>query len=335
MSIGASALVALAVTMTACPLLVGALRRLQVVDRPNGRSLHDTPIPRGGGLAVAGGALIGLALVDPLTLPWRGALLAAALGFGVLGLVEDLRGVPALRRLGLQVLVAAALLPLLLHDLRGPLAWQLVFGVGVLLWLVSYVNAFNFMDGINGVSASQATVAGVAWWAMGRSAEVPALAAGGLIVAGAAAGFAPFNFPRAQVFLGDVGSYLLGAWLAVLVVIALRGGLPLEAAVAPVLVYLADTAATIVRRLRGNEAWYEPHRHHAYQRLVIAGWSHTRTTVLIAGLVAACSALGAVSLVDSPALRAAADVGLVVIVAAYLSVPSRVSHHSRSVVPAT
>ena len=335
MSVVTSALVALAVTAAACPLLVGALRRLQVVDRPNGRSSHDTPTPRGGGLAVAAGALVGLALVDPLSLQWRGALLLAAVGFGVLGLVEDLRGVPALRRLGLQLLVAAALLPVLLDGLRGPVAWRLVFGAGVLLWLVSYVNAFNFMDGINGVSAAQAAVAGVAWWAVGRAAEVPVLAAGGLIVAGAAAGFAPFNFPRAQIFLGDVGSYLLGAWLAVLVVIGLRGGLPLEAAVAPVLLYLADTGSTIVRRVRGREAWYEPHRHHAYQRLVIAGWSHTRTTLFVAGLVAACSLLGAASLADSPALRAAADVGLVAVVAFYLSAPSRVRHHAGAAMAAT
>src|SRR5690606_15026464 len=78
------------------------------------------------------------------------------------------------------------------------------------VWIVAYVNAFNFMDGINGISVAQAAVAGTAWALVGWWQDLPLVTAAGSIVAAAAVAFAPFNFPRARVFLGDAGSYFLG-----------------------------------------------------------------------------------------------------------------------------
>src|SRR5205085_2029337 len=150
--------------------------------------------------------------------------------------------------------VAVATLPWLLSGMRGAEAWRLVFGIGVVVWLIAYVNAFNFMDGVNGVSAVQAVVAGVAWWVVGEWQDVHALAAGGLLVAAVAVAFAPFNFPRAHMFLGDVGSYFFGGWLGVLAVVALRQGLTVEASFAPLSVYLADTGMTLARRVARHEA---------------------------------------------------------------------------------
>jgi UDP-N-acetylmuramyl pentapeptide phosphotransferase/UDP-N-acetylglucosamine-1-phosphate transferase len=134
--------------------------------------------------------------------------------------------------------------------------------------------------------------------------------------------FLPFNFPKAQVFLGDVGSYFIGAWLAALVILGLRAGIPPEAVLAPVALYLADTAVTIVRRARGAETWYLPRRSHAYQRLTQLGWSHTRTTGLVAAAMVSCSALGAVSLIDSIAARLVADLALAAVLVAYLASPT-------------
>src|SRR5207244_9022591 len=103
-------------------------------------------------------------------------------------------------------------LPWLLTGMTSSLLWRLVFGLGVLIWVVAYTNAFNFMDGINGISAAQVIVAGGYFGIVGTQRHVPLLAAGGFVAAGAAAAFLPFNFPKATVFLGDVGSYFLGAW---------------------------------------------------------------------------------------------------------------------------
>ncbi len=317
-----SPLLALGLSLALGPVVLLVLRRLHTVDNPCPRSSHTDPTPRGGGVApavAAGGAALasGQLSGDPLV-----ALLAGGVLYGAIGLVEDLRGVPAIPRLLAQLAVALAVVPWLLNDLTGPLAWRIVFGTGVVLWLASYVNAFNFMDGINGISVAQVVVAGVAWWLVGRWQGIDAVAAGGLIVALAALGFLPFNFPRARMFLGDVGSYFLGAVLAVLAVLGLRAGLPFEVMFAPLSLYLADTGATLVRRARRRDTWYEAHCDHAYQRLHHgAKWSHARTTGVVAIFMIASSALGFVSLTPSILARIAADAALVALIVGYLSLP--------------
>ena len=113
------------------------------------------------------------------------------------------------------------------------------------------------------------------------------------------------------MFLGDVGSYFAGAWLAVLVVMGLRGSIPVEAMLAPVALYMADTGVTLAHRVHQARGLDPGHRQHAYQRLVRLGWSHTQTTGLVFVLVALCSELGSVSLFGSVADQAVADCGIV------------------------
>lgn len=320
-----SANLAFVVALLAGPPVVGALRRLQVIDHPSERSSHALPTPRGGGVSLAAGALAAAVLVPAFGGSGRTGLLVAAVGFGLLGLAEDVRGVRPLPRLTVQFAVAAVSLLWLLDGLDGPRPWQVLFGFGCLLWLVSYTNAFNFMDGINGISAAQALVAGGAWLAIGHTQGVTVLAGGGALVAAAALGFLPFNFPKATMFLGDVGSYFIGAWLAALAVVGLRAGLPPEAVLAPLAVYLTDTSTTMVRRARAGERFYTPHRKHAYQRLTQLGWSHANTTVAVAGVMAVCSILGAVSLTGSVVLRIIADVALLGVLAIYVVSPKLVA----------
>lgn len=322
MSPTAAAGLAFVLVLVLMPPVIAVLRRRQILDHPNVRSSHAVPTPRGGGLGVAAGLLTGTAVVAGLPGPVRAAVLVSAGAFGLIGLLDDLRGLPLLQRLGSQVVVAGLSLVWLLDAMSGPTLWVLVFGAGCLVWLVAYVNAFNFMDGINGISAAQAVVAGAAWWAVGHAEGVAALAGGGAVVAGAALAFLPYNFPRAHVFLGDVGSYLLGGTLGALLVVGLRAGIPFEAMVAPLSVYLADTGTTLVRRALAGEVWYLPHRRHAYQRLTQRGWSHARTTAFVAVVMAVCSGLGALSLRGSLAPRAAGDVALLAVLALYFLSPS-------------
>lgn len=321
---GLALVLALVLTLAAGPPVLVALRRRRVLDVPNARSSHAVATPRGGGLAPALGATAALSVSTVVSGPGVGLLVAAA-GFAVIGLWDDLRSTPPFRRLALQVSAALVALPWLLADLSGPVAWRVGFGVAVLVWLIGFVNAFNFMDGINGISACQAFVAGSAWYGFGLHQDEPVLWVGGAVIALAALGFAPFNLPTARMFLGDVGSYFFGGWLAALTVIGLRAGLPVEAVVAPVAVYLADTATTLVRRVRRGERWYEAHREHAYQRFTESGWSHMRTTALVGVAITGCSLLGAASLGGSGTLRLASDaVGSVVLVL-YVTGPSLVA----------
>jgi UDP-N-acetylmuramyl pentapeptide phosphotransferase/UDP-N-acetylglucosamine-1-phosphate transferase len=124
------------------------------------------------------------------------------------------------------------------------------------------------------------------------------------------------------MFLGDVGSYFIGCWLAILVVLGLRARVPVEAMVGPLAVYVADTSSTIIRRIFRGQHFLEAHREHVYQRLVACGWSHTRTTGCVGAAITVCCLLGAVTLaVDSGISRIVVDLALGCTVAIYLLLP--------------
>jgi UDP-N-acetylmuramyl pentapeptide phosphotransferase/UDP-N-acetylglucosamine-1-phosphate transferase len=144
---------------------------------------------------------------------------------------------------------------------------------------------------------------------------------GGLATAVGACAFLPWNAVRARVFLGDVGSYALGAALAVLAACAILRGVPAEAAAGPVALYLTDTAWTLQRRIRRGERWLEAHRTHTYQRCCGGGLSHQEVTVLTAGATAALCLLGMISLLGSTPARVTADLAGLTLLVAYLSSP--------------
>jgi UDP-N-acetylmuramyl pentapeptide phosphotransferase/UDP-N-acetylglucosamine-1-phosphate transferase len=221
----------------------------------------------------------------------------------------------------LQLVVAVVLVVVLWEGTSDGVLEMVLAGAVATLWIVSFVNAFNFMDGINGISCAETIVAGVAFGLIARREHQLGLQAAAFALVAGSIGFAPFNFPAARVFLGDVGSYFAGVWLAVLVVIGLRSSIPAEAMMAPVALYVADTGVTLARRVHRHEAWHQAHRQHTYQRLVDLGWSHTKTTCLVFALVTLCSVLGSVSLLGSVVGRVAADCGVALLVAAYVLLP--------------
>lgn len=295
-----AAAVAALVTAGLCPPVIRALERRSVVDHPGARSSHSVPTPRGGGIAPALGASIGAVVAVSSTDGLLLVVAAAALALGILGLRDDLGSLPAGLRLAVQIAIAAVVCLPLVDGLGSGLA-AAALGIGAAIWLVAYVNAFNFMDGINGISAAQTTVAGTAWALVGWWQELPLVTAMGAIIAAAGAAFAPFNVPQAKVFLGDVGSYFFGGWLAAAAVAGWSHGLTAEMAVAPLLLYVADTGVTLIRRARRGESLTSPHREHTYQRLVQQGWSHARTSVAVGLLVSVCALGGALTMVGGAA----------------------------------
>ncbi len=201
--------------------------------------------------------------------------------------------------------------------------------MGGLVWIVGFANAFNFMDGINGISASQCIVTGVVWAFAGLSLRMAPLTSIGVITAAACAIFLPWNFPHARIFLGDVGSYGLGAMIATVALIAVCDGVPIEVVMAPLGLYVVDTSLTLFRRIRAGEVWYLPHCNHTYQRLTHLGWTHARVTALVTTVVLACSLLGVVSLFGSLPARLAADALMCVLLAGYLLLPDALGRRHR------
>lgn len=285
MRIGGILLTSLVVGLALQPLLILWLKRRGVMDIPNARSSHLEVTPRGGGIAVVAG--FGAGLIFGREGGWDvTVVLAGALVLGSVGLTDDLRGLSAKFRLAVLLVVGALAGLFLGSPLPLILAVPAVAG-----WVAAYVNAFNFMDGINGISGLTGLVSGVSYALMGLAYDSGSAVVIGAALAGASASFLPFNISKAKVFLGDVGSYSLGFVIASLGWIVWAAGVPLTLAVAPCAVYLADTGVTLVRRYRRKAPLTEAHREHTYQQLTARGHSHSVVALAVAGIQALVLAL--------------------------------------------
>lgn len=316
LAIGSGALVALL-----APLLIRrVLRRYGVVDEPNERSSHAAPTLRGGGAAPLIGVGTAAALAplgiagDQLYLLLISLVPSAAVG--VVGLVEDVRGLPILTRLGLQVLAGTGLSLALTGLLDVPM-W---LTLATPLFFAAYVNFANFMDGVNAISSLHGLVAGLSFAAMGLTTSAAWLATAGALTAAVFLAFLPWNLTPPGMFLGDVGSYLLGGLLASAAIIAVGSGLGVAAAIAPLSIYLADTLATLLTRAFKGESLHRPHRSHVYQRLLAFGLSHVQSAVVAAGFTAA-AVIAALS-AEALGMEMWAWLALAIIAAAYLSLPA-------------
>jgi UDP-N-acetylmuramyl pentapeptide phosphotransferase/UDP-N-acetylglucosamine-1-phosphate transferase len=282
----------LLVTIVSAPVVRRILAAHGVFDRPNERSSHAHPVVRGGGLACALGLVAGT-IVAPLSARlWF--VVTAALALGAVGLADDRLGLSALPRIVSQIIVGLALG----WALGTSVTWMVV---GALVMTVA-VNVANFMDGINGITGMTVGLWGLTCGIAGVNLADPALASLGAGVAGAALGFLPWNIPRAQLFLGDVGSYLLGAGCAsgvLMVAVSHRVWLPVV--IAPLSIHLVDAGWALLQRVRRGAPLTQGHRDHVYQRLVDAcGFSHVRVSAFVAGLAALVTAAWA-TLTPTPA----------------------------------
>jgi UDP-GlcNAc:undecaprenyl-phosphate/decaprenyl-phosphate GlcNAc-1-phosphate transferase len=294
-------------------------RKAAIVDVPGHRSSHTVPTPRGGGIPIVAGLLVAAGLIGGAS---AAVFAFAVAAFGLLGLAEDLRGLSAGRRLIIQAVGGTMVAVVLVSGLAGPAAMLVLLVAFCAAWITGFVNAFNFMDGVNGISGAHALIAGFVSACLGWWHHDGFLVPAGAAVAASALAFLPWNAGRARVFLGDAGSYALGAALAVLAAYAVLQGIPAEAALGPLVLYIADTAWTLQRRIRAGERWLEAHRTHTYQRWCDAGWSHQRVTVAVAATTVLLSLFGAASLAGDPALRAAADLAGAGVVLTYLRSPA-------------
>jgi UDP-N-acetylmuramyl pentapeptide phosphotransferase/UDP-N-acetylglucosamine-1-phosphate transferase len=273
-TLGASlgpALTALVTSIVVTFGLITLLPRLGFLDVPNDRSSHVAPVPRGGGLAVLGGVVVGVLVAGAPDGSLPATLLAAAAGG--LGLLDDRLSLSIQSRLLAQTALAVAAAALLVATTTLS-AWAVV-GL-VVLW-VAFVNAFNFMDGINAISALVAIVA-AGWFVLIGPDDLRVL---GWVVAAATAGFLVFN-AAGRVFLGDVGSYALGSLLWSMTVLLLDSGAGVVESVTPMALYGVETAVAVVVLVRSGGRPGQAHRLHAYQRLVDSGLSHLVVAVVAA-----------------------------------------------------
>ncbi len=262
--------------------------KLYILDQPNVRSLHEEPTPRGGGLAI----LAALAVTWPPALlmvsvpPSFTAVIAGLLIVALISFWDDRSHVHPLVRLVAQVTAATALILAGLHleTVAVPVFGSLTLGwTGVLvgiLYIVWFVNLYNFMDGMDGFAGGMAAIGfsflSVIAWGEGENSF--ALLA--LLVAAANLGFLTLNFPPARIFMGDVGSASLGFLAAAFSLWGERREIiPLWASLLIFSPFLVDATVTLIRRVLAREKVWQAHRSHYYQRLVRLGWGHRKTVL--------------------------------------------------------
>lgn len=198
----------------------------------------------------------------------------------LVGFLDDLRSRSVLLRLGLQVILCLGVSWTLVpnDDFRAATLLTLLCMTG---WLVASVNVVNFMDGINGVTAAHGVIVGVTYWILltETGGYWPLLAAA---LVGASLAFLPWNWgKKARAFLGDAGSYLLGAGFGLLAIGIWQSGYGILVAIAPVSIYWVDVMSTLARRVWRRKSPTSAHREHVYQRIVKSDYSHSSVALLV------------------------------------------------------
>jgi Fuc2NAc and GlcNAc transferase len=267
-----------AVAFAGAWLMTMAVRRYAIrsglLDRPNERSSHAVPTPRGGGVAIVLAFLAGtvvMAYLDLVSVRLATAVIGAGALVAFIGFSDDRKPLSARVRFGAHLLAAAWVAAHLGVLPRLPVAGTEIslglLGPPLAVVLIAWsINLFNFMDGIDGIAGIEAVTVclggGLLWAVVGASGQ-SWLA---FLLAGSAAGFLLWNFPPARIFMGDAGSGFLGLLIAVM---ALWSG-----SEQPVLFwswmilygcFFVDASVTLVRRVRRGDKFYEAHRSHAYQ----------------------------------------------------------------------
>jgi UDP-N-acetylmuramyl pentapeptide phosphotransferase/UDP-N-acetylglucosamine-1-phosphate transferase len=288
-----------------------------LLDRPNERSSHLAATPRSGGIAIFGGWIVGVGLIA-LFADWtvfgRYALLLAPLvGAAFLfGLADDRLNLNAPLKFFAQTALAlfyvalfgplqSAPLPFIGETSLGPWAGPLT-----VFWIVGFMNAYNFMDGVNGIASACGGLALACLAAASAFAGAPFWAVTTGIAAAALMSFLPLNLPKARLFMGDNGSQAVGfLFAAASVGAANQSDGAIGAYFGPILMmpFLFDVAFTLVHRARRGRNILSAHREHLYQLLTRLGLSHVAATAVFLSFAAFSAAVAILSLRAAPGLQ--------------------------------
>lgn len=278
-------LASFAASLLVARIMRGVALRRRLLDRPNDRSAHAHPTPRLGGIGIMSGFLPAACAMAAIERAPAGAwvIVGATAFISLVGLLDDLRPLPARVRFLAQLVAAVAVVgsnPAAVRDAWTliPLPLAVVVPLSV-LWIVWVTNLYNFMDGIDGIAGGQAVIGGVAIaaaaFALGGTLQ------GGLTLAMAAAalGFLVLNFPPASIFMGDVGSTPIGFFFASIPFVQGGAALPAEVVLLALGLFIFDATTTLVRRLARRERFFQAHRTHWYQRPLALGVPHRAITL--------------------------------------------------------
>ena len=297
-------------------LFVGVFRKWSlgraILDVPNERSSHDAPTPVGGGVVIVVLSLVSLLIWEFVTgggINFAG-LYVGGLLIACISWLDDLKHIPAPVRFAVHVIGAL----LVVFDAGTFVGIELLSGVEVnfgflsgvitVFWIVWMTNAYNFMDGIDGIAGTQAAIAAGFWALCGVYFGAAGVTFLSVVLLATSLGFLVHNWPRAKVFMGDVGSAFLGFTFATIPLYAISISesrnfvkyLPLLG-IAALWFFFGDTILTFLRRLVSGEKLWSAHRRHLYQELIKSGSTHLKVTTLYMALITLVCAAAVVEVI--------------------------------------
>jgi len=306
--LGATVLLALGLT----PLVRRLAHRWNLVDAPGARKIHTVSIPRVGGLAIslsmvlalAGAAALGIVTAADVQ-AWLPVLLGGAIVF-LVGLWDDVRPLPARLKLGAQ-LIGAGLTVALGVRIDHVTVFGATVGLGALalpltmVWLVGLTNAFNLMDGLDGLATGLAIIAAATCAVVSLARDDVQGGTLLIVLLGALVGFLPYNFNPATIFLGDSGALVVGYVLAVTAITSFQKGATALVVLGPLLLFalpISETLHSVVRRLRGQglRQVFLADQQHVHHRLLSQGLSHRQAVLLLYGVSLSFSLLALTAL---------------------------------------
>ncbi|MEM8988487.1 MAG: hypothetical protein AAGC95_17380 [Pseudomonadota bacterium] len=300
--------------------------RLSIFALPDHRSSHTKPTPKTGGLAVVTVWIFAICVFYAWAGPGATGLapdkfavfMALIVGVCLVGLVDDILFMPALAKLGFQIAAASifaffiASVDLIAFPVVGVVSLHAVFGpaapVFTVVWIVAFMNAFNFMDGLNGLAAGAGVFAAAAIAIVGAVAGSAFFVYAGMFLAPALLGFLVFNFPDGKIFLGDNGSQPVGfifASLAALGAAQGEAGFAISFYVVPILFlpFILDVAITVGHRAVRRRNVLSAHNEHIYQVLNRSGYSHAGVSMMYYGMFAVTAVAGVLAQSIDPDAR--------------------------------
>lgn len=284
----------LSVSLTFSLALFG--HQFNLVDQPNSRSSHTIPKPRGGGLAFVTAFFVGLFFwwrLGFIGVRWVWPFLLGGFPVALIGFVDDMRSLSARIRLFFHFMAAFCSYAYLTQGFttevdisflpgHGAGFWEIGFAVLYSAWMI---NLYNFMDGIDGLAATQAVVvsllsAGLCFWQSNWS-----LFSLYLLLATTVSGFLLFNWAPAKIFMGDCGAYFLGFTFACLALMSkIYSGQSLMAHMILLGVFISDATYTLLLRALQRKRLYQAHKDHGFQHFVSKGRSHAQVALIFNGI---------------------------------------------------
>ena len=301
-------------TLVATLITWGMLKFARILDHPNDRSSHKDATPKSGGISIVVTFLIGMSFIlfffekELVQQKYIVGFIFSSILIAVISFVDDVKEKSTLFKLGAHTFAVVVVLStgIVIDTLYVPWAGAMSLGLfGYILsffWILGLTNAYNFMDGIDGLAASTAVITGLFFMAINYYEGSAFVYITGYTIIAGSVGFLVYNTPPAKIFMGDVGSAFLGFVFATLAIIAARyDESHTSFLVMPMLLFhfIFDTFFTFFRRILSGENPLKGHRTHLYQLRVRSGNSHLEVTLLLS-CMAFLQGLGALWVVNIP-----------------------------------